>query len=227
MRHRRSCDRSRSCWISVPGTDLFASLGGLVRFDPPRVYRLAAASRCIRLDIRKANRGRRCRTVCKCYLQTRLASCTPGHVCYDENVGSCRLVLARPAALSPILVPGFRRLDRLLPMWPGRMHMNRHPGQSDGHCERIDKTLCLPISIRIRISSCCSSQVCLLFHSTPFRSHPHNKASSFLVLALECIIQHLCNQPSVFHVIVSSDKQSSLNPSSRCTARVAPKSFAV
>ena len=45
----------------------------------------AAASRCIRLDIRKANRGRRCRTVCKCDLQTRLASCTPGHVCYDEK----------------------------------------------------------------------------------------------------------------------------------------------
>lgn len=85
LRHRRSCDRSRSCWTSIPGTDLFASLAGLFRFDPPRVYRHAAASRCIRLDIRKANRGRRCRTVCKCDLQTRLASCTPGHVCYDKK----------------------------------------------------------------------------------------------------------------------------------------------
>lgn len=26
-------------------------------------------------------------------------------------------------------------------MWSGRLHMFRHPGQSDGHCERIDKTL--------------------------------------------------------------------------------------
>jgi hypothetical protein len=69
----------------------------LVRFNPRRVYRHAAASRCIRLDIRKANRGRRCRTVCKCDLQARLASCTPGHLCYDENVGPCRLVLARRA----------------------------------------------------------------------------------------------------------------------------------
>jgi hypothetical protein len=58
LRHRWPCDRSRSCCCcccsSVPGTVLFASLA---RFDPPRVYRHAAARRCIRLDISKAKPG--------------------------------------------------------------------------------------------------------------------------------------------------------------------------
>jgi hypothetical protein len=120
----------------------FVCIACLLDSNPPRVHRLAAARRCIRLDISKANRGCKCRTVCRCDLQTRLASCTSGHLCYDENVGSCRLVLVR-RAVSRLLVPGVDVWIGHLTVWSGRLHVVRHPGQSDGHCERIDKTLSL------------------------------------------------------------------------------------
>jgi hypothetical protein len=74
--------------------------------------------------------------------QTRLESCTSGHLCYDENVGTCRLDLVR-RALSQLSSRQcqVRCLDRSLTMWSGRLHMVRHPGQvMDIECERIDKT---------------------------------------------------------------------------------------
>jgi hypothetical protein len=183
--------------------------------------------------------------VCKCDLQTSTgASCTPGHLCYDEN---CRLL---PVGSGSVLCasyldsrPRFRRLDRSLPMWSGRLHMNRHPGQvMDGHCERIDKTLSLCVKRRISISSCCSFQIRFLFPINTILSHLLNttyltfRSSIFITrqsfylsgVDLENIIHDLCNPPSVFCVLFLRRKQQPPSSSSQCpTAKAATKPSAV
>jgi hypothetical protein len=117
----------------------------------------------------------------------------------------------------------------------------RTPWTSDGHCERIDKTLSLSVKRRISISLCCSSQVYSFF---PFNTISNSLNTTYITFRssiftiqqsfelsgvnLENIIHDLCNLPSVFHILILWRKQQPPNSSSQCpTAKAATKSSAV